>query len=440
MNQDHISSSFKQRLRIFDLTMIVVGAVIGSGIFLTPSKIVRVLGDPTLVMGIWILGGLMAIAGALTFAELANVLPKVGGLYTYLSEAYSPYVGFTYGWCMLLVMNSGSMAALCVACITYVSYFIPMSPAAMKVCSIGIIAFLTLTNYIGVKQGSTLSNIFSMTKIIGIAALIIAGILLPHQQSSSLAQSTLQSPTNLIAALAIAMVGVLWSYGGWQYATFPAGETKNASRTIPMSIFIGVGIILTLYISVNLVYMTVLPLEVMAHETRVASLTAEYLIGPIGGSIIAILIALSTFGTASVYALSAPRVYYAMANDGLFFKRVAQLHPKFGTPYIALVIQFVIVSIFILSGTFDELISYVAFVDWIFYALTAGAVFIFRKKFSTVIRNYKTLGYPVTPIFFILVSVWFVVYLFYNEPVKSGIGLCVLITSVPVYLYWRKRK
>ena len=433
-------TSFKERLGTFDLTMIVIGAVIGSGIFLTPSRIVRALGDPTLVIGIWVLGGLMAIAGGLTFAEIAHVRPKVGGLYTFLTDAYSPYVGFTYAWCMLLVMNSGSLAALCVACISYVSYFIPMSPAAQKLGAMGIIIFLTVMNYFGVQQGSRLSNIFSMTKIIGIAALILCGIFLSPVSPATHVSTPIQHPENFVAALAFAMVGVLWSYGGWQYATFPAGETRNPSRAIPLSMFIGIGVIITLYLSVNLVYMSVLPLDLMAKEQRVASFTAEYLLGPIGGSIIAVLIAMSTFGTASVYTLSAPRIYYAMAKDGLFFQRVAELHPKYSTPYIALVIQCVVICVFILSGTFDDLISYVAFVDWIFYALTAAAVFIFRKKYSDVPRTYKTYGYPITPIFFIIVSIWFVIYLFYNEPGKSSIGLGVLATSIPVYLYWRKKK
>ena len=431
-------SASKKSLGMFDLTMIVVGAVIGSGIFLTPSLIVRTLGDPKLVMGVWILGGIMAIIGAFVFAELANVLPKVGGVYSFIADAYSPLAGFTYGWCMLLVMNSGSLAALCVACITYVSYFIPMSPAMMKIASIGIILFLTVTNYFGVKQGSGLSNIFSMTKIIGISALIICGFILPHNHAVSQTVLPHQSGS-FIAALAAGMVGVLWSYGGWQYSTFPAGETKNPSKTIPLSIFAGIAIVIILYITVNIVYMSVLPLDVIARESRVASFTAEHLIGPAGGTLIALLIAASTFGTASVYVLSAPRVYFAMANDGLFLKSVAKLHPKFGTPYVALIIQCAIVSVFILSGTFETLISYVAFVDWIFYAMAAGAVFIFRKKYPDVIRSYKTIGYPATPIFFILISIWFVLYLFYNEPLNSTIGLCMLLTGLPVYFFWKKK-
>ncbi len=427
--------TFKSALGIFDVTMIVIGAVIGGGIFLTPSSVVRALGDPSLVMALWVAGGLMAIAGGLTFAELAHLQPNTGGIYAYLSTAYSPAAGFMYGWCMLTVMNAGSMAALCVACVSYLSYFIPLSPWAMKLLAIGIVVYLTITNYFGVRQGSIISNIFTMTKIAGIAALILGAMILPHAIPAS--APPLHTPSNLVAALALGMVGVLWSYGGWQYATFPAGETKNPARNIPLGMFFGVAAIVAIYISVNIAYLSVLTPAVMARESRVASLTAEYLVGPAGASIVSALIALSTFGTASVFTLGAPRITYAMARDGLFFERAGRLHPRYGTPSAALLIQCAIVIVYILSGTFDQLVSYVAFVDWIFYALAAGALFRFRKKFRGKASAYRTPGYPVTPAFFILVAAWFVIYLYYNEPVKSSLGLGVFITGIPVYLYWK---
>ncbi|MBL0177285.1 MAG: amino acid permease [Ignavibacteria bacterium] len=429
---------FRKRLSVFDLTMIVIGTMIGSGIFLTPSLIVRHLGDARLVYGIWILGGVMAAAGALTFAELSNVHPRVGGIYAYLTEAYHPSVGFAYGWCMLLVMNSGSLAALCTACITYVAYFFPMTAWAQKFAATGVMLVLTAVNIAGVRQGSAVSNVFSMTKILGIAAIILGALFIPH--AAPVAAAPVPPPANLGTALAMAMVGVLWSYGGWQYATFPAGEVRAPGRSIPLSILLGVGLIILLYLGANTAYLTVLPLDAIAGDSRVASLTAERLVGPAGGTFIAVLIALSTFGTASVYTLAAPRIYYAMARDGVFFRSVATLHPRRGTPVRALLLQLAAVTALIFSGSFEELISYVAFVDWIFYALAAGAVFIFRRTHARAERRYRTPGYPVTPAFFILVSLCFVGYLFYNETVKSGIGLAILLASAPAYLLWKRRR
>ena len=421
---------------MFDLTMIVVGAVIGSGIFLTPSMIVRHLMDVRLVYGIWILGGMMAVAGALTFAELANVFPRVGGIYAYLTEAYHPYVGFAYGWCMLLVMNSGSLAALCAACVNYVSYFFPMTPWTQKFAAAGVMFFLTAMNIAGVRQGSVVSNIFSMVKILGIAALVLGALCIPH---APVINPVSAMPENLGMALSMAMVGVLWSYGGWQYATFPAGEVRSPSRSIPRSIVLGVAVIIVLYLGANMAYLSVLPMALMASDPHVASLAAEKLAGPSGGAAIAVLIALSTFGTASVHTLAAPRIYYAMAADGVFFPSIAELHPKRRTPVRALCMQLAVVVVLIFSGTFDELIAYVAFVDWIFYALAAGAVFVFRRTHASAERRYRTAGYPVTPALFILVSLAFVGYLFSNETLKSGIGLAILLSSAPVYVLWRKK-
>ena len=418
--------------------MIVVGAVIGSGIFLTPSMIMRTLGDPSLVIGIWIFGGLMAVAGAFTFAELAHVLPRVGGIYAYLTEAYSPYAGFAYGWCMLLVMNSGSLAALCTACVSYIAYFFPMSAIVQKCTSLGLFLFLTAANIFGIRQGSLISNIFSLAKIIGIAVLIVGAIVLTPTAAPSAEALALPSG-NMLSAFAVAMVGILWSYGGWQYATFPASEVRSPSRAIPISILIGITVIIILYLGANLAYLSVLGPAGVAREARVASSAAELLAGPAGGAFIAVLIAASTFGTASVYTLAAPRIYYAMSRDGLFFSKIGQLHPKYGTPAVALLVQCAVVAVLIFSGSFEDLISYVAFVDWIFYAAAAGAVFVFRKSHRDAERRYSVPGYPVTPAAFILVSIWFVIYLFIGQPVKSGIGLCILLASYPVYRYWRSK-
>jgi basic amino acid/polyamine antiporter, APA family len=275
-----------------------------------------------------------------------------------------------------------------------------------------------------------------VSKIAGIAALILGALFITHPAPAAVA---LPAALPTASAFAAAMVGVLWSFGGWQYATFPAGEVRAASRTIPISILAGVGIVLVLYIGVNLAYQSVLPADVMAAEPRTAALTAERLIGPAGGSLISVLIAMSAFGTASVYTLAAPRIYYAMARDGLFFPAFGKLHPKYGTPLAALAVQCAIVIVFILAGGFETLISYVTFVDWIFYAAAAGTVFVFRRSLKDAPRQYKTPGYPFTPLLFIAVSLCFVFYLFLNEPVNSAIGLGILISGLPISYIWKRK-
>ncbi len=429
-------SSLKQALSKFDLTMIAIGSTIGSGIFLTPSSIAHELHEPWLILAIWIVGGLMAIAGALTFAELGGLMPGAGGVYVYLSEAYGRLTGFLYGWAYLLVVNTGGVAALSLAFATYFGFFVSLDPVQVKLVAVAGIIIVTAINVVGVKIGGIFSDVFTMLKIAGILFLIVVGLTLGSSHTTDFTTFSGNYP----GTLAVAMVGVLWSYGGWQHASFAAAEAKDPKRTVPFAMIVGTLVVAVLYILTNVAYMFLLPTASIGSSPRVAADAISTVLGPTGGSIIAIAIFISTFGTAGIYTLTAPRIYFAMANDGVFFKKVAEVHPRFHTPAVAILIQsgWAIVLIWF-WGTFNELISYVVFTDWIFFAMTAASIFVFRKKKPDADRPYKTFGYPFTPLFFIAIAAWFVLNTLFRKPEQAIAGLGFLALGIPAYFFWKRK-
>jgi len=431
-------SQLKQKLTLFDMTMIAIGSTIGSGIFLTPSIIAKALPSPIWILLVWMFGGLMALSGALTFAELGAMMPRAGGVYVYLTQAYGGIIGFLYGWAYFLVVNTGGIAALSVAFATYFGYFVPLSPAGIKIAAIVGIVVVTLINVLGVKAGGVFSDVFTMLKLAGIVGLIAVGIGWGTSGETSFLAPLGDLPGGPGSALAVAMVGVLWSYGGWQHATFTAGEAKDAKRSVPVAMIIGALVVTIIYLLTNVSYMFLLSPSQIAASSRVASDAIQVILGPIGGSIIALAIFISTFGTAGIYTLTAPRIYYAMASDGLFFRKVAEIHPKFHTPAFAIIFQSLWAIVLILFwGTFENLISYVVFTDWIFFSLAAASVFLFRQRLPEAERPYKALGYPFTPVFFIAASVWFVLNTFVEKPAQAWAGIGLLALGVPVYHFWK---
>jgi len=438
-NNNH--PQLKQNLTLFDMTMIATGSVIGSGIFLTPAMIAKALPSPMWILFVWIVGGLLALTGALTFAELGAMMPKAGGVYVYLSETYGKLFGFLYGWVYFLVVNTGGIAALAIAFATYFGYFVPLNPFGLKLVAIGGIIILTFINVRGVKTGAIFSDLFTVLKLAGIFGLIAVGVGWGSGESSDFAAPLVDLPTGLGGALAIAMVGVFWSCGGWQHATFAAGEAKNPRRTIPFGMIIGAAIVTIVYVLTNIAYLFLLSPSEIAASPHVAADAVEKVVGPIGGSLIALAIFISTFGTAGIYTLTAPRIYFAMAKDKIFFRKIAEVHPRFHTPALSIIVQstWAIFLIFF-WGTFEDLISYVVFTDAIFFALAAFAVIILRKRLPKSPRSYKTFGYPITPIFFIAVNVWFVFNTLIEKPAQSLAGLGFLLLGIPVYYFWKIRE
>lgn len=431
----------KQALTRFDLTMIAIGSTIGSGIFLTPSLIAHELHTPWLILAVWVVGGLMAVAGALTFAELGGLMPGAGGVYVYLSEAYGGLYGFLYGWAYLLVVNTGGVAALSVAFATYFGYFVPLDALQLKLAAIMGLTIVTAVNILGVKVGGIFSDVFTLLKIAGIALLIVVGLGWGSSGTTDFAAPAGTFTDGLGSALAVAMVGVLWSYGGWQHASFAAAEAKNPKRTVPFAMVVGALAVTIIYLLTNVAYMFLLPHDAIGASERVAADAIGTVLGPAGAGIIAVAIFISTFGTAGIYTLTGPRIYFAMANDGVFFKKVAGIHPRFHTPAVSIVLQSFWAGVLILFwGTFNELISYVVFTDWIFFGFAAASVFVFRKKRPDAERPYKTFGYPFTPLFFIMLAAWFVVNTFIEKPEQALAGLAFLALGIPVYYFWKSRQ
>lgn len=430
----------RQSLTLFDVTMIAIGGTIGSGIFLTPSLIAHALPSPWLILAAWLVGGLMALAGALTFSELAGLMPHAGGEYVYLKEAYGSLVGFLFGWAYFLVVNAGGLGALSVAFATYLGYFVPLGPAGAKAVAIGGLLALTVVNVVGVKAGAIFSDIFTVLKLAGIAGLVGVGLALGSSATSDFSPALGPVPGGLAGGLAAAMVGVLWSTGGWQHATYASAEIRDARRTLPLAMTIGTAAVTLIYLSVNVAYLFLLTPAEMAASPRVAADAVSRVLGPAGGSLISLAIFVSTFGVVGIYTLTAPRIYFAMANDGVFFRRVAAVHPRFHTPAFAIVAQSLWAAVLILFwGTFENLISYVVFTDWIFFGLAAAAVFVFRRRRPDAPRTVRVPLYPLTPAFFVAVSAWFVAVTLVERPAQAWAGLAFLALGVPAYYSWTRR-
>jgi APA family basic amino acid/polyamine antiporter len=368
------------------------------------------------------------------------MMPRAGGVYVFLSEAYGGLVGFLYGWAYFLVVNTGALAALALAFSTYLGFFFPF--AGEHTTLVGIIGILLVTaiNVLGVKAGGVFSDLFTVLKITGIAVLIVVGLGWGSSSTTDFSIPLGHLPHGLSSALTLAFVSILWSFGGWQHATFTAAEAKDPKRTVPMSLILGALAVTVIYVLTNVAYMFLMPPSQMANSPHIASDAISLVLGPIGGSLIAITIFISTFGTAGIYTLTAPRIYYAMANDGLFFKKVAEVHPRFRTPMFSIVLQsFWAIVLILFWGTFESLISYVVFTDWIFFALAAFSIFLFRRRKPEAERPYKTLGYPFTPIVFVAISTLFVVYTLFEKPAESLAGLGFLAVGVPVFMFWKKK-
>lgn len=441
-----MSQELRRSITLYGLTMIAVGSTIGSGIFRTPGKIAAEVHMPEYVVALWVLGGLAALTGALTFAEMGSMFPKAGGLYVYLREAYGDATGFLYGWFILFISTSGSIAALAVVCAEHLLLFFNIDKTQFLVQSlaVGITVFLTVVNMFGVKTGSGMANLFTGAKLLGLLLIIGAGVFMAQpfaleaNTTSAFATST---PHNLTTAFALAFVGVLWSYGGWQHASYLAGETINPQRNVPRAMMMGAAIVTLVYVLANVAYMRLLPVEHIATSKTVAADALGTML-PWGGKLMAFLIALSTFGTTAIYCMSAPRIYYAMAKDGIFFPKLAEVHPKWQTPSNAMLAQsgWAVFLIFF-WGSFENLIEYVTFMDWIGLMLVGTTIFVFRRRMPDAPRGYRTLFYPVTPIIFIAICAWFVAFTLVGNPVKAGAGLAVVaIGWLAYWLYFRKIK
>jgi APA family basic amino acid/polyamine antiporter len=443
----HSEPRLVRRLGLFDATMIVMGGIIGSGIFINPYVVARQVNTPFLILGVWALGGLIALAAAFIWAELAALRPEVGGQYAYLREAFHPSVAFLYGWALLLVIQTGGMAAVAV---TFARYFVELTQAPVSDWLVAALALagLTVINCLGVRSGSTLQSVLMVLKILAIIALIVCGLLLAGPSRAPVTQTSglLGQPISfdLLTAVGAAMVPVLFAYGGWQTASFVAGEIREPRKNLPRGLIIGVTGVVVLYLAVNFVCLRVLGTAGLAATTTPASDIMRLALGETGARAIAAGIAISTLGFLSQGMLTAPRVYFAMAEDGLFFKAVARLHPKTRVPIVAITLQGLLAIVIALSGRYEQILNYVVSVDFIFFGLTATCIFVFRKrkeKREVAEANAMTSvpGHPVTTGLFVVICWLVVINTVYRYPENTLIGLAILLAGIPAYFFWRGR-
>ncbi len=441
MNQTNINSNdeLKRELSLLDSTMINVGSMIGSGIFIVPAAIAWQMQSSSMIIAVWIIGGMVSLFGALSVAELGAMIPRAGGMYVYLKEVYGPLWGFLYGWGAFAVINTGSIAAVAVTFAAYLGYFFPLTPASIKIVAVASIVLLTIINCFGIKAGALVQNGFTLIKIAALLLLGLLSFLLTNGTPGNF--QPIWPPgefSNMLGPLGIALIAVLWSYDGWIEITYVAGEVKDPQRVLPRSLFLATLLVIVLYVLVNLGYMYMVTVSEIAHSSLVASESATRIFEHAGAAIIAVVVIISTFGTNNGFIFASPRIYYAMAKEGLFFRRLGYVHPKFHTPVPSLIIQCILASLLIVSGTFEQLTTYVVFASFLFYAMSAGGVLILRKRNPEAPRPYKTWGYPFTPILFILFSVYLVISSVVENPVDSLVGAGIIAVGIPAYLYWRK--
>jgi basic amino acid/polyamine antiporter, APA family len=432
-------------LGLRDLTLLTIGSVIGSGIFLVPGTVLKQAGGQIgPAMLVWLVGGLLSLLGALTYSELSAVNPKAGGIYVHLRDCFGPLPAFLFGWTLFFAMNAGTVATLAVGFSTTLSTIIPMSGAMNKIVSIAMIAVLTLVNIKGTRESADLQNWTTGIKVGAILLMAVALFAFGHGLSTSTdAIWPGAFSGSLVSGFGLAMIGVLWAYEGWQYVTFSAGEVINPQRNYPRALFVGTAILIGIYLLANLAYLAALGPSGVAESTSVAPDSLTAVVNPTAAKLIAIAILVSVFSAANSNVLTCPRVYYAMANDGLFFRKLGEVHPRFGTPAFAIVAGSLWAVVLALAGTFNELLSYVVFSGWIFYGLTAATIFVYRKRLPEAERPYNVPGYPWTPLLFIVSAVILVANTLFDnlrdQPGKTSIALGTIALGLPAYFIWHSR-
>ncbi len=416
----------------------VVGTIIGASIFVQPAEITGRVPSVAGVFAVWAVSGVLTLLGALACAELASVFTRSGGVYVYLSEIYSPALGFLWGWAMFWSMHSGIIAALAMIVARYLAYMVPLGDGGIKAVAVGSILLLSAVNYAGVRQGSRVQALFTLIKLLAVALIIVAGFILgaglPEHFAAGAAEKGRAAPREFLLAL----VAGLFAYGGWHMVTYSSEESVDPERNIPRALVAGTLIVTVCYVALNAVYMYILPLEVVASSTRIAADAADAVLGFGGGAFMSVLVMFSTLGSLSGIVLSGPRVYYSMARDGLLFRWAGRIHPEFQTPHNAIAMQAVWASVLVWTGSYRSLFTRVVYTEWIFFGLMAYGIFVLRRR--GVKGAYRSPGYPVLPALFVLSSFGIVINQILSEPGESLAGLALVAAGLPVYHLWQRRK
>jgi len=422
-----------RRLGMLDASAIVIGIVIGSGIFVLPNLIAKSLPSAPAILAVWIVSGVLSFFGALAYAELGAMLPATGGQYVYLREAYGPMCAFVCGWTFMLAVLSGGSAFLAVTFAIYAGYFVPLTPAAGKVVSIALIAVLSAVNYVGVRESAWVQRIFTGLKILALVILIGAALVSPQSAASASPHSPVTA-----ANFGVAMAACLMAYNGWSYVSFVAGEVRDPRRNLLRALVLGMAVVGFLYVFANVAYLKVMSIPEIVASERVGADLATRTMGPIGGTFLSLAVLFSITGAINGCILTSARIPFAQARDGLFFARFGEVHPRFLTPAHAIVWSGAWTAILIVSGSYETLFTYSILAAWIFYTLSVAAVFVLRRKLPRAARPYRMWGYPWTLWAFVAVSVWFMVNALVTQPGPSLMAFVIVATGVVAYLAWRK--
>jgi basic amino acid/polyamine antiporter, APA family len=429
-------------LRLRDLVFLIIGSVIGSGIFLVPGTILRQVNHSVGVSSlVWIAGGALSLLGALSYAELAAMRPKAGGLYVYIREGFGPLPAFLYGWSMFLAIASGTIASLAVAFSTYLGAVVPLTPLAGKAVAIAVVVVITIVNVWGTRHSSDLQNWTSFAKL-GLIFVICAILLVLGRGYSGILPAlwTEQLSGSLLSRFGLAMIAVLWAYEGWQFVTYCAGEAIEPQKNFPRALGSSVLFLAGVYLLANLGYLAALGPVRAAQSDTIAATSISAVLGSSAAKLVALTILVSVFSAINSVVLTAPRVFYAMAADGLFFRRLAEVHPRFRTPAFAILVLGAWSAVLSCMGAFQELVNYTMFVAWIFYGLGAASVFAYRKKFPDLPRPYFVPGYPWTPLLFVVAAAALVVNVVFSTPKNAAVGLSIVALGLPAYYVWRTRR
>lgn len=463
MYEQKPATQLKKSLSLIAAVMAVAGSMIGSGIFRKPSTMTEQLMSPELLIIVWIAAGLITFIGALSNAEVAGMIEATGGQYVYFRKMYGEFTSFIYGWSVLSVIQTGSQAAIAYVFGEYLCYFIKFPPLPESISSFTLfmplvgnihpfaewgpkllailcILFLSGINYIGVYFGGLVQTIVTFVKIGVMIFLSLALFIFGDGSLSNLSSGFSISPetsANLVALIGLSLSGAFWAYDGWNNVTFISGEVKNPQRNIPLSLLYGTLIVIIVYVLINLAYLYVMPIEEIANSPLVAAAAAEKIFGKNGGSIISIAVIISTFGAANGSLMASARVPFAMAREKMFFNYLGKVHPRFATPHTSLVVQGIVSSLLVLSGSFDTITDYVIFATWFFYMLTAFGVIVLRKKMPDVPRPYKVIGYPYTIWFFVIFSFVFLVNSIISDSENAAMGMLLIMTGLPLYFFWK---
>jgi APA family basic amino acid/polyamine antiporter len=439
--------SFQRQLTLFDATMIVISGIIGSGIFINPYIVAQMVETPFLILAVWVAGGVIALAGAFVFAELSTVLPRVGGQYAFFREAFHPLAAFLHGWSLLFIIQSGATAGVAVAFARYLNPLLGLPVGYVTPMAVAILLGLAGFHALGIKPGAILINLITFGKTVAIVVLVLGAFLLSRGMGESGLQFTTLVPATLggtgpgtrglVSAFFAGLVPVMFSYGGWQNVNFVAEEVRDPLRNLPRAILIGVGCVIAVYVGANIAYVHVLSAPALAATETPAADMAARLFGTVGAKTISLLIVVSTFGFMNLALLSAPRVYYAMGADGVFFKELGRLSPRFHVPTAAILLQGVLAAIFAISNRYDELVGYAVFADWIFFALAGLALIVFRRTRPEAPRPQPVPLYPLTPLLFILAGLGIVINTFITDWNNARMGALIILLGIPVFFGWR---